>query len=212
MYNAIKNQSGVIIQTKENQYSIGSSDNLHGLDLQNSDIIGFNGIWANDTSDTTKGEGINYKRNNNNYDSLFALDGTLFLEKNLSKENETSSGVFEIPTLVTTVHSNTSTLYSATHQLGKLCITEIRSIQTVAITNPSGANYYGFANAITYPIAYARAPTQTVYASPYGGNENAWIWGREGNTNTSTGSFYLARGSAYTATFTIHVIAIGLTA
>lgn len=63
-----------------NAYS-GASPFSYGLNCNNSDIIGVNSIYMNDTSDGWD-EGIEFKRNNNNWDSLYALDGTFYFMAN----------------------------------------------------------------------------------------------------------------------------------
>ena len=63
-----------------NAYS-GASPFSYGLNCNNSDIIGVNSIYMNDTSDGWD-EGIEFKRSNNNWDSLYALDGTFHFKAN----------------------------------------------------------------------------------------------------------------------------------
>jgi hypothetical protein len=59
----------------------GASPYNYGLNCNNSDIIGVNSIYMNDTSDVWY-EGIEFKRSNNNWDSLYALDGTWYFMAN----------------------------------------------------------------------------------------------------------------------------------
>jgi len=63
-----------------NAYS-GASPFSYGLNCNNSDIIGINSLFMNDTSDGWD-EGIEFKRSNNNWDSLYALDGTFHFKAN----------------------------------------------------------------------------------------------------------------------------------
>ena len=85
------------LKIKADQYQY--SDGKYGIDLQNSDIINFNALWANDYADNTD-EGINFIRSNNNYDGIKAFDGKLYFEKNINKTTKTSDGRQEVPTLV----------------------------------------------------------------------------------------------------------------
>ena len=63
------------------QYDYTTNANSYGLDCNNSDVIGVNGIFTNDLSgDWT--EGINFKRTNGNWDSLRAADGHWIMEFN----------------------------------------------------------------------------------------------------------------------------------
>lgn len=63
-----------------NAYS-GASPYSYGLNCNNSDIIGINSLYMNDTSDGWD-EGIEFKRSNNNWDSLYALDGMWYFMAN----------------------------------------------------------------------------------------------------------------------------------
>ena len=63
-----------------NAYS-GASPFSYGLNCNNSDIIGINSLYMNDISGGWD-EGIEFKRSNNNWDSLYALDGTFHFKAN----------------------------------------------------------------------------------------------------------------------------------
>ena len=91
--NAIAEQNNVVIKTKPDQYTIRNLTG-YGIDLQNSDIVNFNGLWSNDYAERGNGEGINFLRSNTNWDSLFASEGKLYFEKNLNRVSQSSSGVF----------------------------------------------------------------------------------------------------------------------
>lgn len=62
------------IATKPNQYMEKS---LYGLNMNNSDIVGVNGLYFGDVADGS-GEGLMFKRSDNNYDQLYAKDGKLY--------------------------------------------------------------------------------------------------------------------------------------
>lgn len=62
------------IATKPNQYMENS---LYGLNMNNSDIVGINGLYFEDVADGS-GEGLMFKRSDNNYDQLYAEDGKLY--------------------------------------------------------------------------------------------------------------------------------------
>ena len=66
----------------------GASPFSYGLNCNNSDIIGINSLYMNDTSDGWD-EGIEFKRSNNNWDSLYALDGTFYFKANNGSGNAT---------------------------------------------------------------------------------------------------------------------------
>lgn len=62
------------IATKPNQYMEKS---LYGLNMNNSDIVGINGLYFGDVADGS-GEGLMFKSSDNNYDQLYAKDGKLY--------------------------------------------------------------------------------------------------------------------------------------
>lgn len=68
------------LELVSNAYS-GASPFSYGLNCHNSDIIGINSLYMNDTSDGWD-EGIEFKRSNGNWDSLYALDGTWYFMAN----------------------------------------------------------------------------------------------------------------------------------
>ena len=64
-----------------NQYDYVTNSNSYGLGCNNSDIVGVNGIFTNDLSESWS-EGLNFARSNGNWDTIRAADGTFYLEYN----------------------------------------------------------------------------------------------------------------------------------
>lgn len=64
-------------------------EDKYGINMNNSDIIGVNGIYFNDLPDTF-GEGINFKRTNGNYDNVTALDGELYFSVDIAQNARAS--------------------------------------------------------------------------------------------------------------------------
>lgn len=64
---------------RSNAYGGPSGD--HGMDCNNSDIVGVNSIYTADISGGWD-EGIEFKRTNNNWDSMYAIDGTFYFKAN----------------------------------------------------------------------------------------------------------------------------------
>ena len=64
-----------------NAYGYTTDATSFGISLNNSDLVGVNGIFTNDTSDGWT-EGINFKRTNGNWDSLRALNGLWYIHAN----------------------------------------------------------------------------------------------------------------------------------
>ena len=69
------------IQLQASQYY---NEDKYGINMRNSDIIGANGIWFSDTANA-RDEGVIYPRSNGNYDTLYALDGEVYLRRNQAK-------------------------------------------------------------------------------------------------------------------------------
>lgn len=61
----------------------------YGINMNNSDIIGVNGIYFNDLADTF-GEGLNFKRTNGNYDNVTAFDGELYFSVDIPQKSRAS--------------------------------------------------------------------------------------------------------------------------
>jgi hypothetical protein len=55
----------------------------YGLHLNNSDIVGINGLWFPDAVDSA-GEGINFYRGSGTWDRLYAYGGTLYFAPNIA--------------------------------------------------------------------------------------------------------------------------------
>ena len=64
----------------DNQYHEAITP-AYGLNMHNSDIIGVNSIYTNDSADNAK-EGIQFVRNTTTVDSLWAKSGTLYFTPN----------------------------------------------------------------------------------------------------------------------------------
>ena len=58
-------------------------DGIYGINMQNSDIIGINGLYFLDAVDS-EGEGINFYRSSNTGDRLYSFAGTLYYAPNVA--------------------------------------------------------------------------------------------------------------------------------
>ena len=63
------------------QYEYTTDSSSYGLDCNNSDIIGINGLFTNDYSEGWT-EGINFARSSSGWDSIYAQDGTWYFKAN----------------------------------------------------------------------------------------------------------------------------------
>lgn len=61
-----------------NQYM---TDSAYGIDLNNSDVVGLNGLYFEDAADSA-GEGINFYRASGTWDRLYAYGGVLYFAPN----------------------------------------------------------------------------------------------------------------------------------
>lgn len=68
------------ISTTGSQYW---QDGAYGLHLNNSDIVGINGLWFPDAVDSA-GEGINFYRGSGTWDRFYAYGGTLYFAPNIA--------------------------------------------------------------------------------------------------------------------------------
>ena len=192
------------LTTIADQYMIHDGTK-YGINLQNSDIINFNALWANDVADNPV-EGINFKRNNSNYDGIKAVDGKLYLEKNINMIAGTSDGRQEVPTMIKTDASVTN-IVKKWYQIGDLKIVIMQATVSYQTNNPSGAIYYALCSSISFPTTFLYKPAISMFTEYNGGN--AWCWGATAASTTETGSYYIARGSNTTVSVIVHIIAIG---
>lgn len=63
-----------------NRYYVSDS---YGIDMNNSDVIGINGLYFQDAADTA-GEGINFYRSSTTWDRLYAYGGVLYFAPNIA--------------------------------------------------------------------------------------------------------------------------------
>ena len=70
-------------------------DNVYGINMRNSDIIGVNSIFTNDLSETPT-EGILFSRSNGNYDGIRAANGILYFSKNVVRTTEKYDAEYEV--------------------------------------------------------------------------------------------------------------------
>lgn len=99
----------------------------------------------------------------------------------------------QMPTgFVHTVHSQTNSLFSESYKYddGRLII-NMRATHTVTINTASGAGYWGTIERLDWPVSFNSKPSVTFVSEANG--TNAWIWGRNGATETQTPSFYAGR-------------------
>lgn len=60
-------------------------DDVYGIQLNNSDIVGINGLYFQDAADS-QGEGINFYRSSTTWDRLYSYSGTLYYSPNIGTD------------------------------------------------------------------------------------------------------------------------------
>ena len=68
-----------------NQYDYVNNSSSYGLSANNSDVVGINGLYTSDLSESWT-EGLNFARSNGNWDSFRAADGTFYFQYNNGTE------------------------------------------------------------------------------------------------------------------------------
>lgn len=68
------------VNVGSNRYYVSDS---YGIDMNNSDMIGINGLYFQDAADSA-GEGINFYRSSTTWDRLYAYGGVLYFAPNLA--------------------------------------------------------------------------------------------------------------------------------
>ena len=71
-----------VINVTGGQYWV---DDVYGIDLNNSDIVGINALYFQDAADS-QGEGLNFYRSSTTWDRLYAYNGTLYFSPNIATD------------------------------------------------------------------------------------------------------------------------------
>ncbi len=71
------------------------SQNVYGINMRNSDIIGVNSIYTNDVSETPT-EAILFFRSNGNYDGIRAVNGVLYFSNNVVRTTSKYDAEYEV--------------------------------------------------------------------------------------------------------------------
>lgn len=112
-----------------------------------------------------------------------------------------------------TIHSDTASLYHESYKFANgILIENIHSANTVVTSswNQSGGIYYIMYQPIAFANKFTRTPTAQISARGSTGNVNAWAWFHGGVTKTSTGNFFVGRGTnTATGTIVVMITAIG---
>lgn len=126
-------------------------DDLYGIDMKNSDIVGANGLFFGDAADSA-GEGLNFYRSTGYYDRLYAYAGTLYFAPNCSEDTHPG-------TRYTVYHSGGATIPISKGGTGGTIAATARANLGIACTSlysgalSSGSCTFNYGNYNAYIIA-----------------------------------------------------------
>lgn len=172
------NKTGDVLTLKANQYS-----GAYALDMQNSNIVNLNAIFTSDVANDPT-EGIQFKRTNGNFDSIWAADGIMYFSPN--GNNAEMMGKY-------------ATSYAVLHA-GNYGSYPVRNPNALSWSGYSSGSYDGStAQNIALPTKLSQLTDDVVsgkYLSLAGGTVNGQIISK-GYDN------YIAQGDTYTLIFGI---------
>lgn len=179
--------SGVILRAARSQYH---TDGAAGLDMNNSDIIGLNGLYFRDVCDAGA-EGINFTRSDGKYDTLRVLNGKLQMKAGREFLDGTADGFINIiPTdtgwVYPEIHSG-FTEYAAGRapryrKTGDMVYIAGTVKPTAAIA--AGTEYHSI---FTLP-ADCRPAQMLIYRFPGSGSDDFWL-----TISNTTGNVSMSR-------------------
>lgn len=126
-------------------------DGVYGINMQNSDIIGINGLYFLDAVDS-QGEGINFYRSSTTWDRLYSYAGTLYYAPNVA--TDTHPG-----TRYTVYHSGGATIPISKGGTGGTTAAAARTNLGITCTSlysgtlSSGSTTFNYGNYKAYIIA-----------------------------------------------------------
>jgi len=126
-------------------------DGIYGINMQNSDIIGINGLYFLDAVDS-EGEGINFYRSSTTWDRLYSYAGTLYYAPNVA--TDTHPG-----TRYTVYHSGGATIPISKGGTGGTTAAAARTNLGITCTSlysgtlSSGSTTFNYGNYKAYIIA-----------------------------------------------------------
>lgn len=126
-------------------------DGIYGINMQNSDIIGINGLYFLDAVDS-EGEGINFYRSTTTWDRLYSYAGTLYYAPNVA--TDTHPG-----TRYTVYHSGGATIPISKGGTGGTTAAAARTNLGITCTSlysgtlSSGSTTFNYGNYKAYIIA-----------------------------------------------------------
>lgn len=135
-----------VINVTGGQYWV---DDVYGIDLNNSDIVGINALYFQDAADS-QGEGINFYRSSTTWDRLYSYSGTLYYSPNIGTDTHPGtrytvyhSGGATIP--LSKGGTGATTAAAARTNLGITCTSLYSGTLTTGSTTFNYGNYKAYA-------------------------------------------------------------------
>lgn len=188
------------------------TQNDYGVNLHNSDIYGANGIWFNDTSNSSS-EGLIFPRNDSKCDTLSMLDGKLQITTGTTMGLGTSPSGGETNTMSDYVISQgTSGIWTYRKWVSGIAECWGTYVNNEVIMNVTWGDHYGgtvLSTNLAYPITFKERPREmashhfsdTTYVAilrPNAGDNGI-------NTSTTTGKYAVVRPTKYETPVTVYL-------
>jgi hypothetical protein len=160
-------------------------DDVYGMNLQNSDIIGINGLYFQDAVDS-QGEGINFYRSSTTWDRLYSYSGTLYYAPNC--DGDTHPG-----TRYTVYHSGGATIPLTKGGTGATTAAAARTNLGIAATSL----YSGTLSSGSITFNYGSYNAYVIIGRPKSSSALESITIPKGLIGTSEATFQLADEANY---------------
>lgn len=185
----------------------------YGIDMSNSDIINFNAIFASNVADSYD-EGINFLRQNSNWDKIYAKDGTPYFMPNIP-----TGGPATTPEIILT-SGNVADYVTQSYKSGiwrcRIWSSGVRELWGTMTLTISGWTKYGqiyYSNNYAqenYPSNFFASGTNPVFLVTGAGKLSVSsidpYWGNDTNYSVHTPQVYAVRyDNAYTGQVFISV-------
>lgn len=209
-------QGGVLSGGVQFPYGLYKTEDKYGLDMNNSDIINVNSLYWCDASNTHT-EGLNFKRTNENWDTIIGYDGNLYWYTNSTDATpgtkNTILGTHNTKDYVVEYGTSGNWKYRKWNSGTAECWGSFVHSNSVTCDKAWGVVWETphIGGAVpNYPITFIDVPHSSVDVQGMG---SAYMsLERMGQTKSHIGSLFMVRpntGTVYSAGFTITVHAIG---
>ena len=198
-------------------YGLYQTEDKYGLDMNNSDIINVNSLYWCDTSNTHT-EGLNFKRTNDNWDTITGYDGNLYWYTNSTDATPGTQnvilGTHNTKDYIVEYGTSGNWRYRKWSSGTAECWGKFVHANALPCTKQWGilweTDNIGTTDVPNYPISFTDIPSSCIECQ---GTSMAYLsLERSGASKTHIGNIYLTRpdgASTFSAGFTITIYAIG---